>query len=60
MKIPINSSDFIDIKKEQFLKNAKLTLRTKQDNTIVLVSVELNKDQIDLLISGLITAKAAL
>ncbi len=60
MRIAISKDEYIDVQKEDFMGSAKFTVKTKQDRTNVLLSVNLSKEQIESLITALILAKAAL
>lgn len=60
MKIILDDKSYLELKEDIIKNKAKLSIKTKVDNKSMLITIELEEEQISKLISELVSIKAGI
>lgn len=60
MKLKLDDKSYIEIKEDKIKNKARISIKTKQDKKSVILTAELEEDQVVKLIAELISIKAGL
>lgn len=60
MKLKLDDKSYIEIKEDKSKNKARISIKTKQDKKSVILTAELEEDQVVKLIAELISIKAGL
>jgi hypothetical protein len=60
MKLKLDDSSYIEVKEDKVKNKAKVSIKTKADNRSILITAELDEEQIVKIISELVSIKVNL